>query len=188
MAEVVRSPRKQSLQIAGVAAATAVVLNGLFWVMSGRYFAGKPLEQAAELGSVRGAFAIMTFLIAVLSYAAAIAPRAVGHGLSIVIGVASIAGGIAGLVSTLPGVMGVTLLICGLIIPVLVIYSLKHSRSAWAFLIAMLSVLATVTFFGAPKIRHVIDISLWHALLIPGLMIVATIALGMLRDEYKGRA
>jgi hypothetical protein len=45
-----------------------------------------------------------------------------------------------------------------------------------------------VTFFGAPKIRHVLDIGLWHALIIPALMIVATIALGMVRDEYRGRA
>ena len=69
----------------------------------------------------------------------------------------------------------------------LVVYSLKGSRPAWSFLISMLAVLATVTFFGAPKIRHIMSFGLWHALIIPGLQVVAVIALVMIRSEYKNR-
>ena len=187
MAEVVPTTRKQSLQMAGVIAATALTLNGLFWVMSGMYFDDKP-TQMADIGSVRAAFAVLSFLVAAMSYAAAMAPRAIGHGLAFAIGVASLVGGIGALTSTLPGVMGATLIVSGVVTATLARYSLEHSRSAWAFLIGMLSVLATVTFFGAPKIRHVLGIGLWHALIIPGLMIVATIALGMVRGEYRNRA
>jgi hypothetical protein len=187
MAEVVRTTRKQSLQMAGVIAGVALTLNGMFWVMSGMYFDDKP-KLAADIGGVRAAFAVLTFLVAALSYAAAIAPRQIGHGLAFAMGTASVVGGIAALVSTLPVVMGATLLISGVVTLALAMSSLKYSRAGWAFLIAMLSVLATVTFFGAPKIRHVLDIGLWHALIIPALMIVATIALGMVREEYRGRA
>ncbi len=188
MAEVVPTTRKQSLQMAGVTAATALTLNGLFWVMSGMYFDDKPAQMAGDIGSVRAAFAILSFLVAAMSYAAALAPRLIGHGLAFAVGVASLVGGIGALTSSLPGVMGATLIVCGVVTATLARYSLEYSRPAWAFLIGMLSVLATVTFFGAPKIRHVLDIGLWHALIIPGLMIVATIALGMVRGEYRNRA
>jgi hypothetical protein len=186
MGEVVRTTRKQSLQAAGIVAGTALTLNALFFAMSGMYFDDKP-QLAADLGSVRTAFAVMSLLIAATSYAAGLAPRLVGHGLSTVIGAAAVAGGLAGFASSLPIVMSVTLIITGALLVTLVVYSLKGSRPAWSFLISMLAVLATVTFFGAPKIRHVLDIGLWTALIIPGLQVVAVIALVMIRGEYKNR-
>lgn len=186
MSEVVRTPRKQSLQAAGIVAGTALTLNVLFFVMSGMYFNDKP-QQAANLGSVRMAFAVMSFLVAGMSFAAGIAPRLVGHGLATFIGAASVAGGFGALTSSQPTVMGVTMLITGALLVTLVVYSLKGSRPAWSFLVSMLAVLATVTFFGAPKIRHVLGIGLWTALIIPGLQVVAVIALVMIRGEYKNR-
>jgi hypothetical protein len=185
--EVVRTTRTQSMQMAGVIAGTALGLNLFFFLMSGMYFDDRP-KMAGDIGSVRAAFAIMSFLVAGMAYAAGVAPRLVGHGLALAVGGASFVGGIAGLMSTLPVVMSLTLILCGLLLPALAYSSLKHSRSAWAFLIAILAVLATVTFFGAPKIRHVLGIGLWHALIIPGLQIVAVIALTMLRGEYRNRA
>lgn len=187
MADVEVTTRKQSMQIAGVIAGTALALNGFFFLMSRMYFDDRP-KLVADIGSVRGAFAVMTFLIAATSYAAAMAPRLIGHLLAGKIGLAALAAGFVVLfASSLPMVMGFTLIIVGLVVPALTIASFKHSRSAWAFLIAMLAVLATVTFFGAPKIRHVLGISLWHSLLIPGLQIVAVVALSMLRGEYRNR-
>lgn len=111
--------------------------------------------------------------------------RAIGHSLSVLLGFASIIGGVAGLASSLPGVVGVTLLLSGALLVVLAIYSMKHSRAAWAFLISMLSVLATVTFFGAPKIHRVLDVGLGVALVIPAVMIAAVVTLSMARDHYK---
>ena len=186
MGEVVRTARKQSLQAAGIVAGAALTLNALFFVMSGMYFNDKP-QQAADVGTVRAAFAVMSFLIAALSYAAGLAPRLVGHGLATLIGAASVAGGFAALASSQPMVMPVTLMVTGALLVTLVVYSLKGSRPAWSFLISMLAVLATVTFFGAPKIRHVMNIGLWTALIIPGLQVVAVIALVMVRGEYKNR-
>lgn len=186
MGEVVRTTRSSSLQTAAIVAGSALTLNALFFVMSGMYFGDKP-QQAAGIGTVRVAFAVMSFLIAATSFAAGLAPRLVGHGLATVIGLASMIGGVAGLMSSLPPVLGVALLASGGLLITLVVYSLKGSRPAWSFLISMLAVLATVTFFGAPKIRHVLHVSLWSALIIPGLQIVAVIALVMVRGEYKNR-
>jgi len=109
----------------------------------------------------------------------------IGHILSVLLGFASLVGGVAGLASSLPTVVGVTLVLSGGLLIVLTVYSMKHSRAAWAFLIAMLSVLATVTFFGAPKIHRVLDVGLGVALLIPAVMIAAVVALSMARHQYK---
>lgn len=186
MGDVVSTPRRQSLQTAGIVAGAALTLNVAFFAMSSMYFSDKP-HQAHDINAVRGAFALVSFIIALTSYAAALSPRMIGHGLAVVIGIASLIGGIAGLLSHLPVVMALTLVVSGLLLPVLALSSFKHSRAAWAFLISMLAVLATVTFFGAPKIRHVMHIGLWHAIVIPGLMVVAVIALTMVRSEYKDR-
>jgi len=83
--------------------------------------------------------------------------RAIGHSLSVLLGFASIIGGVAGLASSLPPVVGVTLLLSGALLVVLAIYSMKHRRAAWAFLISVLSVLPTVTVLGAaddPTVHH----------------------------------
>jgi hypothetical protein len=116
------------------------------------------------------------------------APRVVGHGLSVFIGLASLVGGIAGLIAGLPTTMSLTLLAIGLLVPTLAVVSLQHSRAAWSFLIATLAVFATVTFFGAPKIRHVMGVNLAIAMIIPTLQVVAVIALASLRSDYHNRA
>ena len=43
----------------------------------------------------------------------------------------------------------------------------------------------TVDFFGSPKIRALLGISLWHAMIIPGIQVVCVIALSMIRGEYR---
>lgn len=184
MADVVRTTRKQSLQMAGVIAGTALGLNAVFYVMSGFYYDDKP-QLGVNIGSVRFAFLLLTLLVSGMSYLAALAPRLVGHGVGAIAGLAALVGGIGALTTTMPGALGASLLVIGVLMPVLVWRSLVHSREAWSFLIAMLAVLATVTFFGAPKVRHVLGIGLWYALIIPALQIVAVIALSMLRDEYR---
>lgn len=111
---------------------------------------------------------------------------AVGHGLAIAIGLANLSGGIAAFASGQPAVLALTLLIAGLLIPVLVLQSLAHSRPAWAFLIALVAVFGGTTLFGAPKISHLLGIGLGYALLIPAVKTACVISLAMVRDEYQG--
>jgi hypothetical protein len=184
MTEVAHTTFKQRLQMAGVVAGAAFTLNTLFWVASHFYFNDKPLE-AANVGGVRLAFFVMTLIVAAMAYGAALAPRLIGHGLAFAMGAASVVGGIASLSTGLPPVMGTTMLVLGGLLPALAVKSLQHSRAAWSFLIAVVAVFAAVCFFGAPKIRHLLGINLWSAMIFPGLQIVAVIALSMLRNEYR---
>ena len=184
MAAVVPVSRVQSLKMAGVITGTAIGVNSMFWLLSGFYFKDKP-AAAVDVQSVRLAFLILTLLVSGMSYVAALAPRLVGHAIGFVAGIASLVAGFAAFGSTIPGVVAVTLIVTGLVTPVLSWQSLQRSRTAWAFLISMLAVLATVTFFGAPKVRHVLGIGLWYALIIPAVEIVGVIALSMVRTEYR---
>ncbi|HEY5920539.1 MAG TPA: hypothetical protein VIV11_02660 [Kofleriaceae bacterium] len=184
MAEVAPTTLKQRMQMAGIIAGALFTFNTLFWVASHFYFKDKPLE-AADTATVRVAFLTMSMIVAAMSYGAALAPRLIGHGLAAAMGVASIVGGIAALASDMQPVMGVTMLAMGVLIPWLTWKSLHHSRAAWSFLIAIMAVWGSVCFFGAPKIRHVLGIGLWHAMIIPGLQIVGVSALTMVRDEYR---
>jgi len=84
-------------------------------------------------------------------------------------------------------VLPVSLFVIGALYPALVWRSLEHSRGAWSFLISMCGVLALVLFFGAPKVRGVLDIGLWTALIMPGLLTVAMVGLTMIRADYRER-
>ena len=175
---------KQRMQMAGVVAGTVLTFNTLFWVASRFYFADKP-AVAVDATNIRLAFLLLSLIVAGMAYAAALAPRLIGHGLAALMGVASIVGGMAAFVAGMSPVMGMTLLVIGAVVPWLTWKSLHHSRVAWAFLIAIVAVFGSVCFFGAPKIRTVLGMGLWHALIIPGLQIVAVIALSMLRSDYR---
>lgn len=108
-----------------------------------------------------------------------------GHAMTVVIGAASFVAGISALVKSLPGTLGVTLIIIGLLLPVLAHFSWKFSRAAWSLTLSILCVFAAVTFFGAPKIAAALGIGLTLALVIPIVQIVAVIALADLRREYR---
>jgi hypothetical protein len=108
-----------------------------------------------------------------------------GHAMAVVIGAASFVAGITALVKSLPGTMGITLIIVGILLPVLAHFSWRFSRAAWSLMISTLCVFAAVTFFGAPKIAAVLGIGLTLATLIPIVQVVAVIALAELRREYR---
>jgi hypothetical protein len=184
MADVERTPFKQRMQMAGVIAGAAFTFNSLFWIASHFYFADKPLE-VASIDNVRFAFFIMSAMVAVMAYGAALAPRFNGHLIAAVMGIAALVGGIAALGKGMPPVMGATMLLVGIITIPLVYLSLQRSRSAWSFLIAIVAVFGAVTFFGSPKVAHILGIGLWYAMVIPGLQVVCVIALSMLRAEYR---
>lgn len=185
MAETARTPQNETLKIAAVVIGATIALNIAFMFLSAMYFESKPKHVEGDINSVRGAFAMLTGITALASLGASLAPRVIGHGLAYALGVASVVGGAVALASPMPSVMGYTLKVAGVLTVILARRSWRGSRAAWSFLIAMLAVLATVTFFGAPKIRHVLDISLWHSLMIPSLQIVAVVALSTLRADFK---
>lgn len=187
MAEVELTTRKQSFQMAGVIAGSVITFNMLFAVASYFYYDGKPALETADAGKVRFAAAAMSLSVAAIAYLAALSPRLIGHALALAMGIASIAAGIAALATGLPSVMGVTLLLVGALVPVLTWRSWNHSRAAWSFLIALVAIFGTVEFFGAPKIRHLLGIGLWYAMIIPGIKAVCVVALAMVRNEYRDR-
>jgi hypothetical protein len=161
----------------------AVVFNGAFFFLSNLYAADRPDE--VDLGKVRLAFGVLTAVVGLASFVAAISPRLIGHGLAVVLGIGAFIAGIGAISRDLPGVMCATLLVVGCLLPVLAYFSWRHSRAAWSYLISLLAVVATVTLFGAPKVRVQLGVGLWTALIIPGVTTVAMIAVAMLRGEYR---
>jgi hypothetical protein len=173
----------QAMQIAGVIAGALVAFNVAFYFLSQMYFRDRPV--AVDIMSVRGAFGVLTTILAVSTFASVLAPRHVGHVLALIIAALSLIAAIGSFRHGLPNVMGATLLVLGGLVPVLVILSLQHVRGAWAFLIAIMAVFGTIAFFGAPKVRGLLGIGLWTALIVPGLQFVSVIALTMIRGEYR---
>lgn len=174
-----------------------VALNIAFYLMSGSYFDSHH-EMVAGVGSVpayspdkamhvRTMFAVFSAVVAVFAFAAALRPRVVGHLLSVLLAAGYLVGAIAGFTHNAPGVVGMTLLISGVLVPVLAWHSFHHSRPAWAFLVAICGVFAVVGLFGAPKVRGALDVSLWLTMILPGLNVVAAAALISLRAEYLER-
>ena len=179
------TPRKESFRTATVIAGTAVFANGLFSLFAHFYYQDKAPLIAAGIGAMRFAFATLTLAVAAMAYVAAVAPRLIGHAVGGALSIAAFCAAIGAISKGMPPVMGATLLLVGALVPVLVWMSLARSRSAWAFLVSILVVFAVVTFFGAPKIRNLLGINLWYAMIVPGLLTVGTIALSMVRGEYR---
>lgn len=180
---------RSATKIAGIIVGVTVVLNVLFIFLSGAYFQDRaaihgPVSDA-EIMSARIGFAAFTGLTAAAACAATFYPRLVGHGLPLLTALAAFVAAAAGYSKGLHIVLPVTLLLVGLVLPVLVWKSFEKSRAGWAFLSGMIGVLAVVMLFGSTKVRNVIGIGLWYSMIIPGLLAVATMALAMIRGQYR---
>jgi drug/metabolite transporter (DMT)-like permease len=116
---------------------------------------------------------------------ALIGPRILGHAVAVLFGLAGLFAGYESAGHHMPGVMTGVLFVAGVLFPVLAHYSWRHSRAAWAYLCALLGVFGIVTFFGAPKVRDVLGISLATAMVIPLLMLVGVVALTVCREDYR---
>lgn len=188
MAERVETEPRQVMQIAGMIVTAAVMVNLGFYFLSGLYFDDRAamygVTPEAQINSVRVAFAICSGIVALAAIGAARAPRLIGHGLAGAAGLAALAGALGAISKHMHVVLPATLIVIGVLLPLLVWRSLAQSRPAWAFLIAMCAMFAAITLFGSTKIRGALDIGLWSALIFPGLLVVATAALAMVRDEY----
>lgn len=176
-------------QVMGIITGATVVLNIAFYFLSQRYFDDRVAMYGAvtpeHMTSVRAAFATFTGATMFGALAATWSPRVVGHGLAGLAGLVALVAGVSAFRSGLHPVLGITLLTVGGVLPFLVRSSLLGSRASWSFLAATCSVLALVTLFGATKIRVAVGLSLWHSMIIPGLFLVATAALAMIRTSYR---
>lgn len=162
---------------AGTAAVMVLLLNGLFQLFA----------PADYRGQARLPFLIFTVVVAAAFVAAAARPRQVGHALAAALGLASLGAGVSSLSSSsVPPLLALVLItIGGSAVWMTYRSASARSRMSWAFLAALLGVLAVCTLFGAPKIRNLMGVTMWTALLLPGLCAVATVALGMLGGDYR---
>lgn len=183
----------EAARMAILCAMGALFANGVFFVLSYAYYkahktsvpgVGDFIDTAAQT-SAREAFLVMSLITAALAFVATRLPREVGHGLATLLGLCALAGSYGAFDNQLPMVMGVTLLVVGLLMPALVYLSWQKSRAAWAFLIALVAVFGGVTLFGAPKVRGMLHIGLWIAMIFPAIKIVTVVALASLRRDYR---
>jgi hypothetical protein len=177
------------IQIAGLVVTATVITNIAFYFLSDLYYDDRSAiygeVTALHIQQVRINFGIFTGSIAIGSVLASLRPLYVGHVLAGLAALAGLVGGVAAFAHDMTPVLPASLVVGGLVMAVLVWKSLMKSRSAWAFLIGMTSVLSAVMLFGSTKLRSALDVQLYIALIIPGLLAVATTALAMVRDDYK---
>jgi hypothetical protein len=189
---------EQIKRMAIVCVTAFALVNLAFYLMSGSYFAshreivvgvGSVATYTPEMAAhVRTMFAVFSGVVAAFGFVAGLEPRKVGHLIPVLLGLADLAGAVGAFSHDTPAVLGMTLLVAGILLPTLAHFSFRGSRPAWAFLVAMCGVFALVEFFGAPKVSRAIGVSLWTAMILPGLNAVACAALASLRSTYLERS
>lgn len=163
------------MTVAIVVIVASLGINGAVYLFAGRSAA---------------AYALSTFTIelSMISLLATLAPREVGHLLPALAALVALFAGTMALQKPLPPVLGVSLVIYGVLMLACAWQSWMKVRIAWAFLLALSAVMSVVLLFGAPKVRNLLEVQLWEALIIPGLLAGATIALAMVRLDYAERS
>lgn len=181
--------RATPMQIAGLVLMLVVLLNVAFYFLSDLYFADRVKRFGANelqhMPGVRTAFGVFSGVVGVAAILAAFAPKQVGHGLAAALGLLSLYAATASFGAGMQGALGVGLAVLGVAFPLLAWFSYRGSRPAWAFLIALTSVMALMLLFGAPKVRNIVGVGLWTAMILPGLFSVATASLLVLRSRYS---
>jgi hypothetical protein len=186
-------PMNPALQMSILIGVFCVLLNLAFFFLAGAYFKdkqatagllGEPIT-ADTVNGVRVAFLLFTGTVTAIAIGSMFVPRLLSHALCVVAGVASLVAAYYAFDKGMTKVLPVTLLVLGLMFPLLVWRSLERSRAAWSFLVALCFSLAVVLLFGAPKIRAQIGIGLWIAMIIPGILVLTGIGLTMLRRDYR---
>lgn len=174
-------------------AAGFVVVNVAFFLLSGNYFASHhqfvggasvPTFSPDQATHIRVVFAAMSGVVTAIAFVASRARRGTGHLLAGALGIVNLVFGFLSLTHGQPGALIATLLVSGVVVPVLAYHSYRRSRAAWAFLVALCGVFAIVGLFGAPRISRILDASLWTMMIFPGLYVVACTTLTLLRDDY----
>jgi hypothetical protein len=183
MAEQPPTTAQIAIKTAIVVLIVCVVLNAAFYPLSDLYF-----DSHKNLGpaDIRWAFAQFTFAVGLAAFAVSLAPRTIGHVAAALLGLANVIAALVSFGAGLTPVLGFALLIGGGAMVALAYFSyFKKSRAAWAFLAALAGVFGTCLLFGAPKVRSLVGIGLWTALIFPGLQFVTMSALMMIRGDYR---
>ncbi|MDQ3369901.1 MAG: hypothetical protein M3680_31165 [Myxococcota bacterium] len=182
-------PRNTPVRIAIVVFAFAGLLNLAFYFLSQSYYEDRSQRfgpaELAFINEARVAFLMFSGLVSLGTVGALLAPRWVGHIIPAVVGVASLVMSYAAWSRELQPTLVVTLLVMGLLLPVVTWLSFHKSRAAWSFLVALCTVLGLILIFGAPKLRGLMDIGLWHALILPGLLAAGAVGLVMVHEDYR---
>lgn len=185
-----------TLRLAILCVVGFVIVNAAFYFLSGSYFdshhaivGGQSVAtySADQARHLRVVFAAVSGAVTAVAFIAALWRNQVGHALAGALGLVNLAAGVVSLQHSLSGALIATLLITGVLMPVLAWFSYRRARGAWSVLVALCGVLAVVGLFGAPKVRNVLDVSLWTTMILPGLLAVACISLALLRDRYVDR-
>ena len=108
-----------------------------------------------------------------------------GHGITAVIGLASLVAAYFAYQSHIQITLTVALLAIGGLLPWVTWLSLHGSRAGWSFLISLAIVLGVMTLFGAPKVRSLTGMHIGVALLIPAALGFAAITLSLQTQHYK---
>lgn len=176
-------------QVAVIIGIAVLLTNAAFYFLSGKYFEDRAAIYGGvtpeHVAGVRTAFGVFSGAVGAVSIFAAWQPMFVGHIIAALTSVAALIAGVNAATHDMTAVLPASLLVSSGVIGALVWKSLDRSRAAWAFLVGMTSILSAVLLFGATKVRNVLDVGLWTALIIPGLLAVATVALTLVRDEYR---
>ena len=176
--------RPQTSQLLGIIGIVLIATNAFFFLASNSY-AKDHLLANNDVLATRIAFAISSIIVGMSAFAAAYEPKLVGHGFGFLLALASFVGGIGAFIGHLPPVLGITMLIVGVLTGILAFHSMRGSRVAWSFLTSLMTVMGIVTLFGAPKVRNLLHIGLWYAIVIPGVLAVGVVALGLIRRDYR---
>jgi cytochrome c oxidase subunit IV len=179
----------QAKQISIIVAVAIVGLNLAFYFLSKMYFEDRAatygMASPLVIKGTRMAFAFMTGAVGVATIISQFAPRLVAHGLAAAVGLMAILGAVGAGAKNYHVVLPIALGLLGALILVLIYFSLAtKSRAAWSFLVSTCAVGALITLFGATKIRNATDVSLYYALILPGILVVATVMLINIADDY----
>ena len=174
------------VQLAILVGIGVLVLNAGFYFLSEAYFDDRVKRfGVGELARITGArwdFAIFTLVIGGGAILAGLYPRAVAHAVPAGAALVSL---IAAPFALSYGVLPVALLVVAGTFGLLIWHSLRGSRAAWSCLAALCAVYGVVLLFGAPKIRGLVGIGMWIAMIAPGLLCVGTMALHAIRNRYR---
>lgn len=175
------------VQLAILIAILAVAANVAFFFLSDAYFDDRVRrlgpQELARLGGARLDFAIFTVAVGGAALVSAMRPRVVAHAIAAVAGVCSLIA--VPFALRIGVVLAAVLLVVAASFAALVRGSLRRSRASWALLSSLCAVFGVVLFFGAPKVRGLIGVGMWIALIAPGLLWVATAALRLQRADYQ---
>lgn len=181
------------VQLAILVAILAVMLNAGFYFLSEGYFEDRVkrfgLQELERIGGARLDFALFTLTIGLGSIGTLAYSRWVAFGIPALAGVLSFAAAVGAIVADISVVLAAALFISSGMFGFLIRLSVeKKSRAGWASLAAMCLVFGIVTLFGAPKLRGLVGVGLWVAMIVPGMFFIAAAALRQLRADYREQA